>query len=214
MTRAKQSWQPQAVLEYYFTPTRNSSGEWAKARWKNKNLPFLQYMYHGNPVTPLRCIISGTLGWTRVPCLVTGTDKLRFNIDFNHIRQEQRGNRVAGTSKDKGSRAPSAIFRSTDIQKTALALLEFMCIIPVSQEWHGYITQDSALGHITLFNYDHAHWPWFLQRRANYESIIAGSQIDFDYAWFVDHLMSIDHESIVTRYLTTLTPERILAAYS
>jgi hypothetical protein len=195
-------WQPTLTLERHFTPTRDDKyGELRKAQIKNHNLPILQYMYNGNELEPLKCMISGRLGWVDFPCLVTGKHKQRFDIDFNHIRQEQLGDRVAGYSKDKGYYGPSDVFRSKRIDENAKLFYEFLSIMPISQEYHSYITQDSALGHMTLRNFNKKYWPWALQSEKNYQACLRkyGIKSNITYAWLIDHLSNIEHAPLHER---------------
>lgn len=202
MTKKKlPEWNTNSALQRYFTPTNESLyGECSKARFKNLNLPILQYMYNGDPYEPLKCLLSDAPGWVDFPCLVNSKDKQRFNIDFNHIRQEQTGSRVAGKSKDKLKYDPSHLFRTYDMHLSGPVLLEFMCIMPISQEYHRYITQDSALGHITLTSFDQKYWPWFLKNEANYTEFTTRLDLTgLSYDWFVNHLSDINNKSIHER---------------
>ena len=197
-------WQPKEILEHFFIPTRfDRSAELAKARFKNHNLPILQYMYHGDRTKPLTCVMSGQPGFINdYPCLVTKRDKQRFNIDFNHIRQIQNGENRAGDSIDKSNYDPSAIFRSKylDDPINRPLLVEFMTIMPVSQEIHAYITQDSALGHITLQSFDQKYWPWVLQNQSNFDKFCKQHNLGFlDYDWFIDHLSHVHYPKIADR---------------
>ena len=200
-TVSTHNWKPALPLTRYFEPTRtDKSGERAKAKYKNHNLPILQYMYHGDVLTPLHCVVSGAPGWIDFPCIITKNKKQRFNVDFNHIRQEQLGANQAGTSKDKGMYDPSHIFRSKRLNENPMLLLEFMTIMPVSQEVHKYITQDSALDHITLVNFDSKYWPWILQSRSNFDQFTNSFGLtDIDYNWFIDHLSDINQPTIASR---------------
>lgn len=210
-TQKFKSWTPVIELKRYFTPTIYTSGECAKARYKNYNLPILQLMYNGNEKEPLKCLISKQEGWKDVPCFVDGTPKQRFNIDFNHIRQRQNGKRQAGISVDK-IKGPSDIFRGKyldkvyahpyDKNRSVLYLLEFMSIMPISQEYHSYISQDSAIGHLTLQNFAKETWPWVLQSKENYNEFFEKFKIDsksIPYNWMIDHLSDIKHDNIHNR---------------
>lgn len=198
---ANLNWEPTINLNRYFVPTRlDKSAEMAKARYKNYNLPILQYMYNGNNLTPLRCTMTDRLGWVDFACLVTEKAKQRFDIDFNHIRQEQKGRCIAGNSKDKGACDPSAIFRSKHLDKNPLLLLEFMTIMPVSQEYHKYITQDSALAHLTLLNFNKKYWPWVLQSAKNFNEFCKHYNIKgITHIWFINHLSDITNPAIQDR---------------
>lgn len=200
--RISKPWEPNIVLERYFVPTNMTlSGERAKARIKNHNLPILQLMYNGSETTPLKCLISGSPGWIDLPCFVNNEPKQRFNIDFNHIRQQQLKTRCAGLSKDK-TVSPSDLFRNKYLDKNILSLIEFITIIPVSQEIHNYISQDSALGNITLQSYDKQFWPWILQSEDNYNDFFERYNIKINtisYNWMIDHLSNINHDPIFTR---------------
>ena len=106
----------------------------------------------------------------------------------------------AGTSKDKGMYDPSHIFRSKRLNENPILLLEFMTIMPVSQEIHKYITQDSALNHITLANFDSKYWPWILQSKSNFDQFTNSFGLtEIDYNWFIDHLSDINQPTISSR---------------
>lgn len=198
----RKDWRPKVPLVKYFTPTNEKlSGERTKARNKNINLPLLQYMYHGDELKPLECVISGAPGFVDFDCLIGNNVKQRFNIDFNHVRQRQNGKRQSGVSVDKHKYDPSHLFRYRNLYDNTDDLLEFMCIFPVSQEYHNYISQDSSLGHITLVNYDSKYWPWFLKSKANYNALTSQFKLDFNYEWFIDHLSDINHLPIRKRLL-------------
>ena len=190
-----------------FKPTNISNNETSRARNKNKNLPILQMMYNGDEREPLVCKISGQPGWVDFPCLVTSNIKTRFNIDFNHIRQESKGNGRAGNSLDKNNNSPSDLFRGQYLLTKPICMFEFMTMMPVSQEVHAYISQDSAIGNITLTNFNKKYWPWVLADGANYERFINKYKIktSITYDWMIDHLSSIEHPSLHSR-LRTITP--------
>ena len=190
-----------------FTPTCNKSGEVRKAHYKNLNLAVLQHWYMGNPHTELRCLLTGSPGWVDVPNIVTGDTSLRFRLDFNHIRQQNRfllgltKTKSPGMSVDK-TRDPSAIFRSTDLAKAdrRMQLLEFMCCMPVSMEYHKYVTQDSSLHHVCLADFPAASWPWGLQSQGNFEEFQShywGSVL-INYADFVTML----HDPLAAPFYT------------
>ena len=199
------NWQSEILLERQFTPTRfDKIGELSKAWYKNRNLPILQFMYHGNELEPLKCVITGNPGFVDFPCLVSENDKQRFDIDFNHIRQEENKEKVgvAGKSKDKFKVDPSSIFRAKRLDSSPIDLLEFVTIMPVCKQFHSYITQDSAIGDITLQNYKKEHWTWVLQSKENYNDFFNRYRIDVSqlpYEWMIDHLSSIDHDPIRDR---------------
>lgn len=195
----KEDWLPAKPISRYFTPTNEDLyNECRKARVKNYNLPLLQYLYHGDELQPLSCLLSGLPGWIDFPCLVNSKPKQRFNIDFNHIRQRKNPNRVAGNSVDKGAKAPSSIFREIYLSKSPYDLAEFLCIMPISQEYHSYITQDSAIGDITLLNFPASSWPWFLKTQSNFDNIKQYG-LSINYTSFIDHLSDISHDSIRMR---------------
>lgn len=203
MPRKAAPWTPKIELDYYFTPTIFEAQEIRKARIKNHNLPILQKMWNGNESEPLKCLISGAVGWKEVPCFATGKSKLRFTIDMNHIRQRLNMTRkgIPGNSADKDKTDPSTIFRYKylDAAENLKHLIEFMTIMPVSREIHRYITQDSAIGHLTLKNFDKKYWPWVLKTKRNFDSFCAEYNIPLEYKWFIDHLSNIDYENITNR---------------
>lgn len=199
MARQPLAYEPDIKLQYYFTPTKNTKNERSKARIKNYNLPILQYMYNGDELDPLKCLISGSSGWVDYPCIVSKLPKTRFNIDFNHIRQEQTLNRSPGKSKDKKQKAPSSIFRGWKLDSHPRYLLEFMTIIPISREFHSYISQDSQVGSVVLTNYHKDIWPWFLKTASNFNKVCSRYSLDIKYKWFIDHLSDISYPSIHTR---------------
>ena len=175
-----------------FEPTKKSVGEIKKARNKNYNMKILNFMYTGSRDSNLKCCVSGSSAFRKVPCFVTGEVKNRFNIDFNHIRQFQDGGCRSGISLDKGNYDPSARFRSKYLDNHKMDLIEFMTIMPVSQEVHSYISQDSAKGHITLSNFNKDHWPWHLQNASNFNGFCKTYGLEFlKYSEFIDHLKDI-----------------------
>jgi hypothetical protein len=194
-------WKPALPLKHFFKPTRlDRVAEIRKAKIKNHNLPILQYMYNGDPLEPLKCMITQREGWVDFPCLLTKSKKQRFNIDFNHIRQRQQGKSVPGNSIDKCAYVPSGVFRCKYLDKSPEMLIEFMCIMPVSQEVHNYITQDSALGHITLDHFAKKYWPWVLQNKKNFNAFCKKYDlIGLDYEFLIDHLSDIKYPSIHER---------------
>jgi hypothetical protein len=194
-------WQPETErLPYYFTPTNpNLRGECRKAKRKNENLPVLQELYHGDPRHPLSCVITGEVGFSNHPDLLTKEPKQRFEIDFNHIRQRARSGRQSGDSADKWKNHPSEIWRTVDLANSPWDLIEFMCIMPVSKRAHHWITQDSAMGDIVLTNFDRKHWPWHLQSRQNFDHIVNKYHLGLDYDWFIDHLSNIIYRNINVR---------------
>lgn len=192
-------WHPPIELKWYFTPTTMQYSEIRKARIKNYNLPILQYMYNGDWTKPLRCMLSGEIGWKMIPCRHTKKPKQRFNLDFNHIRQEQSGNKSCGTSKDKGKYSPSGLLRGFYLDNNVSYLLEFMTMMPLTPEHHGHISQDSASGHLSLLNFSKSEWPWVLQKKRNFNRFCDLFEIKFDYSWFIDHLSDIRYPSIHVR---------------
>lgn len=181
----------------------NSYSENRKANIKNYNLPFLQHMYMGDPNKSLECMITKTPAFIMVPDLVTGLNKIRFRLDFNHIRQLESDSRHAGISLDKSGKAPSSIFRECrfdDRISYKKYFFEFMTIIPVCTEYHSYISQDSAKGDITLQNYDRKYWPWVLASKSNYDDYCKVYQIEgIPYEEMIDHLSDIRHPPILER---------------
>ena len=200
------AWQPAVQLTYHFVPTRyDSTKELSKARVKNHNLLIIQYMYNGDETIPLKCMLTGALAWVEVPCFLTNQPKTRFNIDFNHIRQRASGKAQAGNSVDKDSYDPSSVFRGTYLDKDIGRLAEFMCILPVTQEYHSYITQDSAIGDITLNSFPKTSWPWILQNKTNFDQFCKKYNFKhFTYDWLIDHLTNIGYPPIAQRLASTL----------
>lgn len=185
-----------------FISTKDTTGENRKAIIKNYNLPILQEIYMGDSSKPLACCISGAAAFESWPCLVKGCDKIRFTIDFNHVRQCQTGNAAGGTSLDKSKYPPSGIFREKRLDQSGslLDLIEFLTIMPVNALVHEYITQDSQLDHITLTNFDPKWWPWHLKSKANWDFLAAKYNFTFiSYDQIIDHLSCIDHPPIRNR---------------
>ena len=201
MTRKIQPWQPLTEgLPFHFVPTDlNKSSECGKARYKNMNLPVLQELYHGDPLHPLTCTITNELGFGSWPDLLTAQPKQRFEIDFNHIRQRATSGRQSGDSVDKWGMDPSGLWRSTSLAHSPADLVEFMCVMPVSKRAHRWITQDSAMGDITLKHFNQKHWPWHLQNKRNFDRIVKKYNLGLDYSWFIDHLSNIEHPKINLR---------------
>ncbi len=159
-----------------FKPTADTASERRKAHYKNLNVAILQHWYQGDPQLELRCSLTAAPAWLPDLDRVTGEPVLRFRVDFNHIRQQNRFllglTRVKspGVSVDK-TRDPSAIFRSQDLSLAGnrMFMLEFMTCNVVSVEQHKFITQDSSKNHISLSNFPEASHPWGLQCRDNFE---------------------------------------------
>ena len=209
-------------LENFFTPTVMKSKEVNKARVKNANLPFLQFMYSGHPLKSLYCLITKNPGFANIPDFGTGEDKQRFALDFNHIRQRKVETTQAGNSVDKRQYDPSAVFRMRYLdpdhrgpnyryiyrqRERELDVFEFMCIMPISNEMHSYITQDSAKSNITLKSFPKETWAWCLQNEENFVKTKKVFNIEHfafvTYEWFIDHLSNIDHKGIHTRLMET-----------
>lgn len=206
-------------LQEYFTPTALLKGEVSKARIKNANLPFLQMMYNGDPLEPLRCLITKRKGWVDLPDFGTGESKKRFILDFNHVRQKQTSTRQAGKSLDKGNMGdPSGWWRARYLdpehrgpnyrytyrqKERELDVFEFMTIMPITSEMHSYITQDSAKSNLTLQNFSKDTWAWCLQNKNNFNETKEFLGIQYfnhvTYDWFIDHMKNIDYASIRTR---------------
>lgn len=204
-------------LTEYFTPTAQKYAEVRKAKLKNSNLPYLQYMYNGDPMEPLRCLITGAPGWVHGRDYGTGERKTRFRLDFNHIRQRSNQFRYAGDSVDKSGRNPSSLFRDNYINPNYTNgvygdwwrqkdredhVFEFMCIMPISGEEHSFISQDSAKNDITLQSFDRSTWAWCLQSEENYEATKKFLNIriwDVPYDFMIDHLSNINYDRITTR---------------
>jgi hypothetical protein len=182
-----------------------AAGEDRKARIKNHNLPILQHLYMGSRDQPLTCSVTGTPAFVSWPCVVRKQPMQRFRLDFNHIRQQQTGLRYAGTSLDKGRYGPSDIFRTLALDREVYKrdLIEFMTIMPVSTEYHSYISQSSAYGDVTLKNFKRKIWPWALRTKSNFGKFTEAYGLDFlDYEQFIDHLSDITHPPIRSRCLS------------
>lgn len=186
-----------------FISTKNTYKENRKAEIKNHNLPILNYMYTGDPTVQMKCSLFGTPAFLEYQDIVTGQSKIRFRIDFNHIRQLSNDKRYAGISLDKDKTYdPSGLFREKrlDDPKYARYLFEFMAIMPVSIEAHSYITQDSAKGHITLTNFNKLTWTWVLREKNNYDQFCKQYKIQgIQYDDFIDHLCNINHAPLHDR---------------
>ena len=187
------AWSPPTNLKYYFTPTRlDRPDEIRKAVIKNYNLPILQYWFHGNKKTTLKCLITKTLGFIKFPDIVTGQQKQRFLLDFNHIRQKQSGNNVAGTSIDKGKYPPSDIIRGFRLDQKTNELIEMMTTMPIHCMYHSFISQDSQKANITLNNFKKSWWPWGLKNKKNFDKFCKEYNIsNISYHKFIKALSNI-----------------------
>lgn len=199
-----------------FTPSSNTSGEIKKARIKNSNLPFLQFMYYGNPCTPLQCLITGRYGWVLGKDYGDQKPKKRFRIDFNHIRQKCNESRTSGVSLDKCD-TPSGLFRECYLdpnyknrvystkkrqRKRELDVLEFISIMPVCSEEHSFISQDSSKHDLVLTNFDKSTWAWCLKNSKNFnetKDFLGIKHYDVDYDFIIDHLSHINHDNLIPR---------------
>ena len=193
---------PKDFLMMFESTKPGAHGEDRKARIKNHNLPILQHMYMGDPAEPLRCAMTGTPAFVAWPCVVRGSHMQRFRIDFNHIRQRALANKQSGISVDKGRYDPSHLFRTYELDSHwyKSTLIEFMTIMPVSTEYHSYISQSSSYGDIVLNNFDRKTWPWHLRSKKNFNSFAKQYGLEhLDYALFIDHLNDIDQPSVGSR---------------
>ena len=205
-------------MKTYFEPTADTSSERRKAYYKNLNLAVLQHWYIGDHNTELTCLLTREPGWLTVNDISSGEAKLRFRLDFNHIRQQNRfllgltRTKSPGQSVDK-NRDPSAIFRSKDLAKHSnyLHLLEFMCCMPITVEQHKYVTQDSSLAHIALTNFPPDTHPWGLKSQANFDSFQKHywGSIRVDYSAFIAMLRD---PLAPAYYLQDLRPQLRLVA--
>jgi hypothetical protein len=204
-------------LKEKFSPTSEGKGEIRKAVIKNSNLPFLQLMFNGDPLKPLKCLITGRYGWDHGTEYGTGLPKVRFCIDFNHIRQQCNDSRTAGLSLDKYE-TPSSLFRGSYLspayknreygydsrqRQRERDVFEFICIMPVSIEAHSFITQDSAKHDIVLTNFEKKTWAWCLQNEKNFEKTKEFFGLQFynnvTYDFIIDHLSNIHYDGIRDR---------------
>ena len=193
------------MLHLFKSTKPNSHSENRKASIKNHNLPILQYLYMGSRDAPLACLI------TKTPAFIETKDfgnidstKVRFRLDFNHIRQKPTDKCHSGVSLDKCTRAPSAIFRETrfddDYVQNSEYLIEFMTIMPICSEMHSYISQDSAKNAITLKSFDHNEWPWVLQSEENFNQFCKDLNLPgLNYKQFIEHLSDIDQPPLQQR---------------
>jgi hypothetical protein len=195
------TWKAPTGLKYYFTPTRvDRYGEIRKADIKNHNLPILQYWFHGNEKTPMKCVITNTIGFLNFPDIVTGKNKQRFVLDFNHIRQKHSVANHCGFSVDKDDVSPSDLFRTLRLNEKTWALVEMMATMPVNSLYHSFISQDSQKSDISLKNFDKTLWPWGLQNSKNFNSFCSKYGIArISYRKFIKALSTVD-ESVVGTY--------------
>jgi hypothetical protein len=188
-----------------FVSTKDTRQENRKAEIKNYNLPILQELYHGKANIPLHCVVTNKPAFSQFPCLITGNKyKVRFDIDFNHIRQKASEAKHSGISVDKANYEPSAIFREKRLDQSMYDLVEFLVMMPVSSEIHSFISQDSQVGNITLSNFNKKYYPWCLKNEKNW--IKAGTKYGFDfipYQGIIDHLNNINSPSIRNRIYQT-----------
>lgn len=191
------------LQELMFTSTLPTSPqENRKAAIKNHNLPTLQYIYHGDPDTPLHCLISQEPAFVSVPNWITKEVRIRFRIDFNHIRQRASSQRHSGHSLDKGRYAPSDLFRTQELDQpwNKRELLEFCTMMPVTTEQHSYISQDSSKHDITLDCFPRDTWPWILRSAANWNDFCRKYEIQgIGYEQWIDHMTDITQASIHER---------------
>lgn len=197
-----------------FVSTKPGTREDSKAKYKNLNLPFLQEIYHGDPATPLSCLISQQPAFMLWDCLITGNQKNRFTTDFNHIRQRATPNKSSGISVDKGRYGPSEIFRQTSIKDSMYDLIEFLTIMPTNSLIHSFISQDSQIGNITLQSYNQKYWPWHLQSQTNWDKLAKKYKFNFiQYSDFIDHLSNIDYPNVRDRIMVEETGSFTLDYY-
>jgi len=194
-----------------FVSTKPGTKEDYKARFKNHNLPILQYVYMGDTGTELACTVNHTPAFAEFPCIVQKKPLTRFRMEFNHIRQLAAEGRQAGSSVDKHETyGPADLFRSRplDDPKYAVDLVEFMTMMPVDADAHKWITQSSAYGNITLVDFAQANWPWHLQTKTNFDSVCDQYALDFlDYDQFIDHLSDIRYPPVRQRLYQSVTDD-------
>ena len=187
-----------------FVATKDTCGERAKAAYKNSNSKLLARMYYGDEDEELHCLITGEPGWKVWPCIVEGEDKLRFQIEFDHIRQRKNLEKTAvGISVDKigGKKSPSAMFRQP---LSIIDLIEFACMIPIDASYHKHITQTSYNYDILLHHY--SVWPWHLRSEEDFKAMWDQYNIkNFTHAALVEHLNDIDAKPIRERIIETKT---------
>jgi hypothetical protein len=195
-------WAPPKNLTNWFTPTRfDRYSEIRKADIKNYNLPILQYWFNGSTEEPIKCLITGMPAFVEFPDIGTGQYKMRFVIDFNHIRQMKSPSARAGISVDK-TYTPSAIIRESrlDEYKKREHLLDLMTTIPVHSLYHSFITQDSAKSDIILLNFKKDWWPWGLQSKTNFNEFCKHLYVDLDYKKFVTMLSDINAPPMIRQW--------------
>jgi hypothetical protein len=187
------NWEPNTELDYYFTPTRfDRASEIRKAEIKNHNLPILQHWFHGNKKTTLKCLITKISGFTKFPDIVTGQQKQRFILDFNHIRQKLAKITHCGISIDKGKYGPSDIIRSFRLDEKPCELIEMMTTMPIHCMYHSFISQDSQKANITLNNFKKSWWPWGLKNEGNFNKFCKEYSIEnLNYYKFINALSKI-----------------------
>ena len=186
--------------ETMFTATKQTSQEQRKALFKNHNLPILAQLWSGPRAQELTCQITGSSAFSSARCRVTGREKLHFDIDFNHRRQEHNPVKRTGVSKDK-TWAPSDLFRSFALDQNPVLLIEFVTMMPVNPLAHKHISTDSRWGDLTLQNYKKSEWTWCLRSQRNWQSTQRRFPClaNITYQWIIDHLSCIEHPPITER---------------
>jgi len=176
-----------------FIATKQSKGEIAKAHYKNINQKLLAEMWFGDSTADLKCLMTDEPGQKEYMCLLEGAMKLRFQLDFDHIRKQKPvGRSGCGISIDKigSNTSPSELFRK--YMYTA-DIVEFACMIPLSISYHKHVTQSSYYGDIVLAHFPKDKWPWHLQSAENFNLFWLKYDIaNFSYYALMDHLNDIN----------------------
>ena len=174
-----------------FISSNDTYQEIRRARLKNENLPTLGYMYMGPKMSnKLECLLSGVSAFITDPY----TDKLSWNLEFDHIRQ------LYNVSVDK-SKEFGDYFNGCRLMDNPRKLFEFVACQPLSAHTHkckGMVAEQKENG-FTLK--DAKKRTWILQSEENYTHFCIKFQMDWPpYDEVIKWLSDIDYPPIGELY--------------
>ncbi len=180
-----------------FTPATNAPAEIKRAHIKNHNLSILNYIYFGDEDFELICSLSKTEAFVEVWSPTRQSLVLRFRLDFDHIRQQDKSS-IDSLLKS----GPSEIFRGFKLDDPSYKhkLLEMLCCWPISTEYHSYKSDDAKHGNIVLTDYEEKLWPWHLKSKNNFDEVCKRFKLDLDYEKFINALSDVSFPCIPENY--------------
>ena len=175
----------------------DSTSEVRRSKNRNANAIHLQYMYNGDSMVPLKCLMTDTVGIVQRPVPLKESVISMMDIEFNHIVQ------INGVSIHKSNTEPSDLFRGADMSNRPERLLEFMKIIPLAPNVHKYITTLSKQKDMNIdinilkeiskhYTGSYTHGiPWVLKNKNNFNIFCEDynlNLLNLDYEGFIKSL--------------------------